>query len=76
MVKMKTVRTVAREMPRELHQMVRYAAGCVVCELDRTIPLTSEQMQLTEDVLRETILGALCAVWESLHHQAVVEMEG
>jgi len=71
----KTIRQIGRQMPRELHQMVRYAADCVVCELDRAIPLTAEQMELTEQLLRETLMGALCAVWESLQdYKAVVEV--
>ena len=72
----KTIRQIGRHIPRELHQMARYAADCVVCELDRTIPLTAEQMELTEEILRETLTGALCAVWESLQdHKAVVEVQ-
>ena len=69
----KTIR-IGRHMPRELHQMVRYAADCVVCELHRSTPLTAEQMELTEEILRETLTGALCAVWESLQAVALVEV--
>ncbi len=72
----KSMRMIAQRMPRELHQMVRYAVGCVVCELDRSIPLTAEQMTLTEEILRETLTGALCAVWESLQdYKTVVEVQ-